>query len=295
MNYRELLIESPDGRTIEASTLGDPQGHTVFFHHGTPGSVLTVQSLAPLAEQGLFLVSASRPGYGQSSRRAGRSVADQVDDVRTVLDHLGCDTYASVGWSGGGPHALACAALDAPRCVAAWSLAGVVPMDVDFDWTQGMGPENIEEFTLGLEGGPAYEEHVAAAGEAFAHATPENIIEIFGGLLSPVDRDALAGDEARSMLAAAERRAFVNGWRGFYDDDRAFFAPWGFDPTAIHAPVSLWFGDEDLMVPPSHGHWFAHHLPNAAVHHVPDDGHISIVSGHLDEISSEISSVFVSS
>jgi pimeloyl-ACP methyl ester carboxylesterase len=296
VEYQESLISSPDGRDLEIATLGDPKGETVFFHHGTPGSTPLVKSLSSLAERhGLFLVTASRPGYGSSSRREGRTVAAQVDDVRTVLDHLGRGTYVSVGWSGGGPHSLACAALDAPRCLAAWSLAGVVPIDADFDWTAGMGPENIEEFRLALEGGEAYEAHMAEAGAQFADATAENVIELFGGLLSEVDKTALADDEARATLAVACRQAFAKGWRGFYDDDRAFFTGWGFDPSDITVPVSIWYGDQDLMVPPTHGEWLALHVANATVHHAARDGHISVISNHLDELANEISRAFVSS
>ncbi len=293
MTYQEALIATPDGRDLEVATLGSPEGRTVFFHHGTPGSTALVKSLAAMTERGdLYLVTTSRPGYGGSTRRAGRSVAAQVDDVRTALDHLGRDTYVSVGWSGGGPHALACAALDAPRCLAAWSLAGVVPIDADVDWTAGMGPENLEEFSLALEGGVAYEAHMAEAGAHFADATPENIVELFGGLLSDVDKTALADDDARATLAESCRRAFATSWRGFYDDDRAFFAAWGFDPGTITVPVSVWYGDQDLMVPPTHGAWLGRHLPRATVHHVPGDGHISVIANHLGELADEIARAF---
>src|SRR5665213_2574878 len=144
MNYNEVLIEMPDGRNLEVATLGEPSGHTVLFHHGTPGSTNLVKMFAPLADDGsLFVITTARAGYGKSSRLEGRDVAAVVGDARAALDSLGRSDYVAVGWSGGAPHALACAALDAPRCLAAWSLAGVVPTNVDFDWTAGMGPENL--------------------------------------------------------------------------------------------------------------------------------------------------------
>ena len=290
--YQEFMIESADGRALEVATLGDPSGRTVFFHHGSPGSSPLLRSLAPLAERaGLFLVTSSRPGYGRSSRRKGRSIADQVDDVTTALDHLGRSRYASLGWSGGGPHALACAALDAPRCAGAWSLAGVVPIDAGFDWTEGMGPENLEEFRLALEGGEAYEQHMREAGEQFATATADNIVALFGGLLSDVDRAALAEESAREILAASNAHAFALGVWGFYDDDRAFFSPWGFDPGDLAVPVSVWYGDQDLMVPATHGAWLSARIPGVRVHHVSEEGHISIVSNHLEELGNEIAAV----
>jgi pimeloyl-ACP methyl ester carboxylesterase len=293
MNYEEKIIDSPDGRQLEVATLGDPSGLTVFFHHGTPGSVRLVKYFQRIADQSsLFFVTLSRPGYGNSSRREHRSVSSVLEDVTTALDALGRDTYLSVGWSGGGPHALACAALDAPRCLAAWSLAGVVPNDVDFDWSEGMGPENLEEFALAQQGGSEYEAHMMRDGERFRDATAANIVELFGGLLSEVDKVALQEEQARAILAEACAHAFAEGYFGFYDDDRAFFSPWGFDPTTIEVPVFVWFGDHDLMVPPTHGQWLVANLPTAIKVHKPGEGHVSLLTSHEDELEGSLLRAF---
>jgi pimeloyl-ACP methyl ester carboxylesterase len=293
VSYKEHLIECPDGRTLEAATLGQPSGHTIFFHHGTPGSTSMVQDFEPFLEHGnFFFVTTSRPGYGSSSRLEGRDVASVVNDVTTVLDFFHRDKYAALGWSGGGPHALACAALDTPRCLGAVTLASVVPLDVDFDWTEGMGPENLEEFALAKKGGPPYEEYIATVGGFMGEATEGNIIELFGGLLPDVDKEVLADDRAREVLASAVRHGFLNGWRGFYDDNVAFFSPWGFDPTTIAVPVAVWYGDADLMVPPTHGAWLASHLPSATAHHQPNDGHLSLYARHVEELASNLADLF---
>jgi pimeloyl-ACP methyl ester carboxylesterase len=293
MSYLEQMVTTPDGRQLEVATLGDPSGLTVVFHHGTPGSVKLVNYFAKIADQSsLYFVTFSRAGYGLSSRLDARSVSSVVADVTTVLDALGRDDYMSLGWSGGGPHALACAALDAPRCVAAWSLAGVVPIDADIDWTEGMGPENLEEFSLALEGGSEYEAHIMRDGERFAGSTPENIVELFGGLLSEVDKVALVEHEARVVLASSSAHAFAQGYFGFYDDDRAFFRPWGFDPTKIEVPVFVWFGDHDLMVPSSHGQWLVEHVPTAIKVHKPNEGHVSLLTNHEDELEGSLLRAF---
>ncbi|HUZ40091.1 MAG TPA: alpha/beta hydrolase [Acidimicrobiales bacterium] len=289
MNYNEVLIDTPDGRTLEVATLGEPTGHTVLFHHGTPSSASLVKMLAPLVVDGsLYLVTTSRAGYGESSRLEGRDVASVVRDSRTALDSLGRSDYVVVGWSGGGPHALACAALDAPRCLAAFSLAGVVPANLDFDWTEGMGPENVKEFALAKEGGPEYEAHMASYGDAFAVATKDNIVELFGELLSEPDKAALEPELAREEFAASMRQGFEFGWRGFFDDDQAMMKDWGFDLTMITVPVDVWFGDQDLMVPRTHGEWLATNLPTATKRFFAGDGHVSVVVNHLDELASAI-------
>jgi pimeloyl-ACP methyl ester carboxylesterase len=293
MAYQERTIESADGRVLQVATMGDPSRPPVFFHHGTPGSASLVRTIEEIATKGdLYLVTMSRAGYGTSTRQPGRTVAAAVPDTRTVLDALGLDRYAVVGWSGGGPHALACAALDAPRCIAAWSLAGVAPFNADFDWTDGMGPENIEEMELAVKGGPEYEAHMEMIGTAFGDATAENVIDLFGGLLSDPDKETLAPLAPRELFVDSLRQGFVNGWRGFYDDDRAMMSDWGFEPSAITIPVSVWFGDQDLMVPPTHAQWLLRAIPDSIGHHYGEEGHLSIIANHFDELAAEIKKAF---
>ena len=278
-----------DGRSLEYATLGDPAGSTIFFHHGSPGSNRLLVALAPLLERGhFFLVTFSRPGYGYSSRREGRVVADVVGDVRCVLDELGRGSYVALGWSGGGPHAIACAANDAPRCVGAVSIAGVAPIDAGFDWTEGMGAANVEEFELALRGAPDYEDSIKALAARMSAATADDIVDAFGGLFSEPDLVVLAPYRARAELAAAMNHAFAEGWYGYHDDDRAILSPWGVDLDSILVPVSIWYGDDDLMVPPTHGAWLRANIPAAVSHHHPSDGHESIILNHFDELASEL-------
>jgi pimeloyl-ACP methyl ester carboxylesterase len=288
MTYREEQLELADGRTLEVATMGNPSGATVFFHHGTPGTTRTVKSLEALSDFGdFFVVTTSRPGYGQSSRREGRSIASVVGDLNAALDRFGREEYVALGWSGGGPHALASAALD-PRCRSAVTLASVAPADVDFDWTEGMGPENVEEFALAQEGGPAYEELMAATGDVLGTATKNNIVELIGGLLSEPDREAISEDDARELFVEGMRYGFVNGWRGYFDDNVAMMAPWGFDVSDIAVSVHLFYGDDDLMVPAPHGKWLAAHVANSTVTHHPKEGHLSIFMNHLDEVATAL-------
>lgn len=289
----EQIIDLVDGRKLEVATMGDPSGHTVLFHHGTPGSYKTLRSLEPLLDRGnYFLVTSSRAGYGASTRLEGRTIASVVDDARATLRHFRRDAYAVVGWSGGGPHALACAALDASRCRRAVTLASVAPQVAEFDWTEGMGPENLEEFALATKGGAQYEEYMEAAGAFIADMTKDNAIALMGGLLPEVDKEVLADDKVRGLFADAMSYGFAKGWRGYYDDNRAFFLPWGFEVTAIEIPVALFYGDADLMVPPAHGAWLSGHVRRASTHHLAGEGHLSIYARHFDEIATELAAAF---
>jgi pimeloyl-ACP methyl ester carboxylesterase len=291
MNYREELIDLPDGRVLEVAALGDPSGSTVFLHHGTPGSTRSVKSFAPLLELGNFyIVTQSRAGYGRSARHEGRDIASIVADTDHALDFFERDRYVALGWSGGGPHALACAALGTPRCSGAVSLASVVPIDVDFDWTEGMAPENVEEFALAREGGPAHEAAIEAAGALMADMTLDNAVDLFGELISPPDKEVLKDPAALEAFVDATTHAFIESWRGFYDDDLAFCKAWGFDPAAIAVPVEIFYGDQDMMVPPTHGAWLASHITTARTFHDESEGHLSIWSRHFDEVAKALTS-----
>lgn len=285
MTHSYRSVTTPDGRSLETAAFGDANGPAVFFHHGTPSALSQANVIADAAAaHGLFVVSMSRPGYGSSARLAGRDVAAVVADVRVALDAWGRDRYVSVGLSGGGPHSLACAALDAGRCVAAISVAGVAPRDVDFDWTDGMGQENVDEFRLAQEGGPAFDEATAAAGAIFADVTADNVVPLFGGLLCDEDAAALESPAAREWLAASSRDAVREGPWGLYDDDRAFVTPWGFDVADVAVPTEVWFADHDLMVPPSHGEWLAAHVANATRVGFTGEGHLSLIIRHADAL-----------
>jgi pimeloyl-ACP methyl ester carboxylesterase len=285
VTYREQLIDLPDGRTLEVATLGTPTGSTVFFHHGTPGTTRTLKMFEPLLELGdFYLVTASRPAYGQSSRDEGHQIASAVDDAKAALARVGRKRYVALGWSGGGPRSLASAALD-NDCLGAVALASIAPADVDFDWTDGMGPENVTEFALAKEGGAPYEEYMAAVGEEIAKLTGDNLYDLFGGLLPDADRAALSDDEYRQTFVDSMTYGFANGWRGYFDDNVAAISPWGFDVSNIDKRVHLFYGDADLMVPPTHGAWLTRNIPRVVTHRRANEGHVSIYSEHFDELA----------
>jgi pimeloyl-ACP methyl ester carboxylesterase len=284
--YQQL--KTPDGRTLEYLVEGDPQGYPLVHHHGTPGSAIPYPAYATSAgERGLALIQYSRAGYGASSPRPDRTVADVVEDIAALLDHLGHDDFVTLGWSGGGPHSLACAALLPGRCRAAATGAGVAPfLADDLDFLAGMGPENHEEFGAALEGRQALEPYLEKEADAFTSVTAEQIADALGGLVSPVDKAYATGEFAARTLASF-KRACLNGIEGWAEDDLAFTRHWGFELDDITVPVSVWQGAEDRMVPFSHGQWLAAHIPAAAVHLDDDQGHLSLW-GRIGEILDDL-------
>jgi pimeloyl-ACP methyl ester carboxylesterase len=263
---------------LEVMRHGPEDGRVLVFHVGTPNAPDAFPLLTDaLDERGWQLVAYARPGYAGSARREGRSVADAATDTAAILDHLGLDRFVTLGWSGGGPHALACAALLPDRCEAAASLAGVAPFDAEgLDFLAGMGPENVEEFRLAATSRAGLEDFLEAELDGHRDVTGERLADVLGGLVSDVDRAALTGDFAEA-LARLVRRGLSAGTDGWLDDDLAFAKPWGFDVGAIATTVTIWHGAHDLMVPFAHGEWLAAHVPGARVHLYDDEGHISLV------------------
>jgi pimeloyl-ACP methyl ester carboxylesterase len=215
-------------------------------------------------------------------------VADAADDVAAILDALGVDTFVTVGWSGGGPHALACAALLPDRCVAATSLAGVAPYPADgLDWLAGMSAENIEEFSAAFEGERILTPKLELMAGDLETVRGADLATALSGLVSDVDKAALTGEFA-DTLAEAFRRSVSTGIAGWRDDDLAFARNWGFNLETIQRPVAVWQGGQDRMVPFAHGQWLAAHIPTARVHLYPDEGHLSLGVASLDRIVAEL-------
>lgn len=288
----ELMVTTPDGRDLEVIDGGDPGGFPWLFHPGTPSAVVHSEAFDEAASgAGLRMIMYSRPGYGRSTPRSAPGVvADDVGDAATVLEALGVDEFVTLGWSGGGPRALACAALLPDRCRGATSLAGIGPCDAaDLDFTAGMAPENVEEFAAAQAGPKAYEDFLTPAIAEMASVTGSDIAASMGELVTPVDVAALTGDFA-DWLAATFRHAFAQGVIGWRDDGLAIMSPWGFDVSTIRVPVSVWQGRQDAMVPYAHGAWLAAHVPGARPHVFEDQGHLSLVA-RFDEILADLTSL----
>ena len=282
-------LQLADGRTLEYLVTGPADGIPLVMHGGAPSAAMFFEPMAETATaRGLRFVVHNRPGYGGSSPQPGRTVASVAADVAAVLDELGADRFLTVGWSGGGPHALACAALMPERCVAAAALAGVAPYSAaGLDWLEGMAAPNIAEFEAATAGEAALTAFLSAQAPGLAGVQGDQIAAALGGLVPEVDRKALT-DRFADYMAASLRGAVAGGIAGWRDDDLAFVRDWGFDPSAIGIPVAIWQGGLDRMVPFAHGLWLAGRLPGAAAHLDPAEGHLSLVLNAFDAIVAEL-------
>ena len=285
MEVVSFPLRLADGRSLDVEVSGPDGATPLVAHHGTPGERSQYPPFAAAAAaRGLRYVSYSRPGYGGSSRQPGRAVADCAADTAAILGHLGADRCYTVGASGGGPHALACAALLADQVLACATVAGVGPFGAeDLDFLEGMGRENHEEFGAALAGPAELQAYLEREAASLAEVSGEQMAAVLGDLVSPVDAAALTGDFA-AYVAASFRQALANGIWGWFDDDLAFTRPWGFELDSIGVPVVVWQGGQDRMVPFAHGRWLAAHVPRARAKLLHEEGHLSIAVDKFGEI-----------
>lgn len=264
----ETDLALPGGRTLHVYDTGGPARLTVFWHHGTPNLGAPPGPLLPLAEQlGVRWVSYDRPGYGSSTPLPDRITANAAECVTAVADALELDTFAVMGHSGGGPHALATAALLPGRVVAVAGLAAVAPFGAD-GWFDGMAAATADSLRAAVEGRAAKEKY-----EATAEFDPD--------VFTDADFAALKG--SWSWLNDVVRPAL--GAVGLIDDDLAAVTPWGCDPAAITAPTLLVHGTDDRMIPAKHSEWLAKRIPGAELRLTPGDGHISVLDHAADALT----------
>jgi pimeloyl-ACP methyl ester carboxylesterase len=288
VNVERLRVSLDDGRNLDVAVAGAAGDTPFVFHHGTPGSAIVFELfLQEVLARGLRYVASSRPGFGDSTRRAGRTVADCVADTVAVVEQLGHDRFYTAGWSGGAPHAIACAALMPDRVLAAASIAGPAPNGAEgLDWLGGMGEENVEEFGAAIAGPDELRSFLEKVGPEFGSVTGDEIVAALGDLVGEVDRTALTG-ELGAFLAGNIREGLRNGIWGWFDDDLAFVREWGFDLSALAVPVTVWQGAQDRMVPFSHGEWLAGHAPVRA-RLLPEHGHLSLAVASFPTILDDL-------
>jgi pimeloyl-ACP methyl ester carboxylesterase len=273
-------IHTSDGRLLEALVSGPEDGTVLVLHTGTPVGLVPLPAGLVPAPMGIRTVLYARPGYGRSTPRAGRTVADAAADTAAVLDAVGADKFLNLGWSGGGPYALACDALLADRCLATAVIAGLAP------YTEAEASSPVRAWYEADE-----DNQLALAGdiEGFRRAIDGFVAQLAKAKAENVAADANSEGDRRffsqgyaEWVASFVRAGGVSGGHGAADDSLATLRDWGF-PLANVRQVTIWQGTEDQMVPPFHAEWLTEHLPRAELRILEGEGHNSVV-GHLPEI-----------
>jgi pimeloyl-ACP methyl ester carboxylesterase len=264
VSVRAVDVTLPDGRTLHGYDAGG-DGVLVMWHYGTLNTGELPRPLLDLADElGLRWVSFDRLGYGGSTAHCGRTIASVAADAATFADALQLDRFAAMGHSGGGPHALACAALHPERVFGVVSVAGLALLDAaGLDWFAGMGPTSHASLSAALgdvDSKRAHEEQNADA---------------------PIDftaRDWTALEGPWGWLGEVAGTGMASGLAPLVDDDVAYVTPWGVELSFVVAPALLVHGADDHVVPASHSTWLAAHIANAHLWHLEGESHISALA-----------------
>lgn len=267
---RPEFVEAP-GANLAVQSWGDPNGHPVILMHGMPGSRLGPRPRGIVLERmGIWLLSYDRPGYGYSERKPGRRVADAAEDVRRIAEHFDLKSFAVVGRSGGGPHALACAALLPDLVERVAVLVSAAPPDASgLAWGEGMTSLNVDDYAdvdRSMADAPA--DGYAAARNLIARAAgikadPESMISFLLPALNDADKRVVTDRAMRNLLTETYLEAVRQGADGWIDDAVALRSNWEFKLDDVVCPVLLWHGLDDGFSPVGHTHWMAKQLRNA--------------------------------
>nr|WP_245577538.1 alpha/beta hydrolase [Actinoplanes globisporus] len=269
-----LDVATPGGRQLRYEVTGDPDGAPVFLLHGTPGSRIGPRPRAAvLYRRGVRLISYDRPGYGGSDRDAGRTVASCAADIATIADEMRLDKFAVVGRSGGGPHAMAAAALLPHRVTRAAVLVSLAPYDADdIEWYAGMNDANVREFATARSDELKLIESLRLQADR-TRRSPASLLEALRGQISAPDRRVVQDVTIERLLLETYAEALRTGPYGWIDDTLALRRDWGFSLESIRQRVRLWHGANDNVVPASHTRWLAERIPGAEIEVQMDMAH----------------------
>ena len=282
------VMELPDGRELAWLETGRPRGRPVFAFHGTPGSRRQVSfDEKSVAAAGVRMIAPDRPGYGLSSFHPGRHLADWASDVAALADRLKLDSFAVIGVSGGGPHAVACARMLPERVTAAGIVSGVGPMgDPEFD--VGMVGVNKGLSFLAREA-PLVLRPVFWFQEFSLRRWPEAALRAATKRLPAPDLEMLERADVRAAFLDDARRSSATAAKAATQDLVLFARDWGFRLHDVTVSCHLWHGDADRNVPIGHGRFMAQRIPGAVLHECPGEGHLLYVN-HLEEVLQTVAS-----
>jgi len=275
-DHIEHRVRTSEGRTVAAAEWGDPNGVPLFALHGTPGGRISFwQDPTIYARHGLRRITVDRPGYGDSTRQPGRIVADVVLDIVAIADQLGISSFAVTGGSGGGPHALACAALLPDRVLRCLADVSIAPFGAEgLDWLAGQTKGNVDEFEAAQRGEADIRRLTEAEWAGIRVRLDEGDTNLLGNNYDMADADRAQMLKHAARMAINLRAGLAGGVDGWVDDDIAFTKPWGFDVADIRGTVMVSYGRVDTLVPAAHGDWLAAHIPGATTRVLEQAGHM---------------------
>jgi pimeloyl-ACP methyl ester carboxylesterase len=266
-----------DDRQIAFAEFGAPDGDPVFFLHGGMASWRyrhPDDSIA--AGLGIRLITVARPGFGESTRHRGRTVASFADDVAAAADALHLDRFAVVGHSAGGSHALACGAVLPDRVRAVAAAGSLAPFSREERFTS-LGATAQVVFRAALQDVDTLERGLEPLATVFTTDVEHAVRASFAA-------EGMPDDPALVELFAADLRdVFAQGVAGWADDLHALVHDWDFLLADVVPPVDLWYGHDDPLRT-AHGDALARVLEVPV--RVHDGGHLAFFEVWADVLRS---------
>jgi pimeloyl-ACP methyl ester carboxylesterase len=262
------------GGSVAWREWGDPAGRPVVFLHGTPGSRVFCPDPAESVTSGVRLLTFDRPGYGRSRPAAVPTLAGVAELVARIADDRGLEKPAVVGFSGGGPYALACGALLPDRVSRVAAVSSWGPID-ELEAASASLTTAERELVAAIRADPdGATTRLWERGQWYVD-TPLRFLETAP---DPADEPVLTDPVVRSNLAASNLEGARQGQAGLVGDWVADALPWGFRLADIGVPVDLWVGERDPGRAPLDAPEIQRRIPSCSVHSDAQAGHWLVIS-----------------
>ncbi len=275
----ETAVLTVAGRRVALVEHGDPTGAPVFLFHGVPASRLG-HGFAdrPARERGARVIVPDRAAIGASDPLPGRTIAGYAGEVTALADALGIDRFAVVGYSGGGPYAIAVAAGAGARVRGVGLMAGAGPIDDREGARAGMAKSDLQLMDLSVQN-PRRAARLLRMQGLVTRIAPGVALRSVAGEVSETDRAALGDGTGRAMMRSFAE-ATRHGGEGVAADYRLYASPWEVAWSDVVLPVEIFQGDADRFVPMHHAEDFVARLPEGLgrLHRLAGVGHISITA-----------------
>jgi pimeloyl-ACP methyl ester carboxylesterase len=278
----------PEGRALCYAAYGDPAGLPLFFFHGWPSSRLQGKVLDAEAKRlGLRIISPDRPGLGRSDYAGKRALSDWPLIVSGLADHLEIDRFRVLGYSGGGPYALSCAAWLPDRVEKVSVVCGAPPLAEFPDRTKMLWAYRS---LLGVRNrAPWLLEGLVNLSRPFSKIPPNcPPMSWLMHSLPKEDRTAMESAGGYETYFNIFREAVRQGGRGVVADADVYLDPWEMDFSSIQVPVLFWHGAQDRNIPIHMAREISARIPKADGRWFENEGHYSLLLRHMPGILEEL-------
>jgi pimeloyl-ACP methyl ester carboxylesterase len=266
----DLVLRLRDGRRLGVAEFGSRSILPVVYCHGFLGSRFEPGAGGTYDTN---ILAFDRPGYGRTDPQRLPSLRGWGTDVGEALTQLGVADCIVVGVSTGAPYALGVASALGPRVKRVVLAGGIAGPEV----LETAGGTAMLLSVLGRPGSRAGRVLRQLMRLALAARLDRRLLaRAIGSERAALERLGVLPHEMQARLLHSLRTGSRRDLRGVIADARLVAQPWDFRPADLDVEVDILHGTDDAVVPPTHAHWYAAHLPRAHLELVPGELHISL-------------------